>query len=125
MRYIFSAVIKEPEVKKYIARVNNSYLTEENISDFDSLFKQGFSRNELVKKWIEKELLYQEAVKLGITDEDDFNRIINNSRRELASLMLINSHLEEHVKKPRNSELQDYFNLHKNEFKTEEIILCV
>lgn len=111
---------KEPEVEKYIARVNNSYLTEEDVAELDSLFKQGFSRNELVKKWIEKELLYQEAVKLGITDRDDFNRIINDSRRELASTMLINSHLESSLEKPGNTELQDYYNLHKSEFKTED-----
>lgn len=113
---------KEPEVKKYIARVNDAYLTEEDISELDSLFERGFSRNELIKKWIEKELLYQEALKAGITDNDEFNRIINNSRRELASSMLLNSYLENNLKKPNNSELQEFYNSHISEFKIEDNI---
>lgn len=113
---------KEPEREKYIARVNDAYLTEDDISELDSLFQQGFSRNELIKKWIEKELLYQEAMKKGITDEDEFNRIINNSRRELASAMLLNSYLEKNIKKPGDSELKEFYSAHKNEFKTEDNI---
>lgn len=111
---------KERETKKYIARVNDAYLTEEDVSELDSLFERGFSRNEVIKKWIEKELLYQEAMKTGIADDDDFNRIINNSRRELASSMLLNSHLETSLKKPNNSQLQEFYNAHKSEFKIEE-----
>jgi PPIC-type PPIASE domain len=116
----FLGCSKEPETKKYIARVNNAYLTEEDVSELDSLFEQGFSRNELIKKWIEKELLYQEAMKKGIADNEDFNRIINNSRRELASSMLLNSYLETNLKKPSISQLQEFFDVHKSEFKTEE-----
>ena len=111
---------KEPETKKYFARVNDAYLTEEDVSELDSLFEKGFSRNELIKKWIEKELLYQEAIKTGIADNEDFNRIINNSRRELASSMLLNSYLEANIKKPNNSQLQEFYGAHKSEFKIEE-----
>ena len=111
---------KEPETKKYIARVNDAYLTEEDVSELDSLFERGFSRNELIKRWIEKELLYQEAMKTGIADNDDFNRIINNSRRELASSMLLNSHLENNLMKPDDSQLHEFYNVHKSEFKIEE-----
>jgi hypothetical protein len=108
---------KEPETKKYIARVNDAYLTEQDISELDSLFERGFSRNELIKKWIEKELLYQEAMKTGIADNDDVNRVINNSRRELASSMLLNSHLEKNIEKPNISQLEEFYTAHKNEFK--------
>lgn len=113
---------KEPETKKYVARVNDAYLTEEDISELDSLFERGFSRSELIKRWIEKELLYQEAMKTGIADEDNFNRIINNSRRDLASSMLLNAHLETNLKKPNNIQLQEFYNAHKSEFKTEDNI---
>src|SRR4030067_231617 len=113
---------KEPETKKFIARVNDAYLTEEDISELDSLFGRGFSRSEVIKKWIEKELLYQEAMKAGIADKDEFNRIINNSRRELASSMLLNLYLENNLKKPSNTELQEFYNVHKSEFQTEDNI---
>jgi len=87
---IFLGCNKEPEKKKYVARVNDTYLTEEELNELDSLFEDSSSRSEIIKRWVSKELLYQEAISKGITDDEEFNRIINNSRRELASSMLLN-----------------------------------
>jgi len=119
---IFFGCNKEPEKQKYVARVNDSYLTEEELGELDSLFQDRASRSEIIKRWVDKELLYQEAISTGITDDDKFNRIINNSRRELASSMLLNKHLEDNLKKPNDVELQGFYDQHKNEFKTEENI---
>lgn len=118
----FLACNKTPEKKEYVARVNDSYLTEEEISEADSLFRIGFSRNELIKRWIDKELLYQEAVRLDITDEEVYKRIVNDSRKELAVSLLINKYLNENLKKPGGSELEDFYEKHKNEFQASENI---
>jgi hypothetical protein len=125
--YVLIAVIffgcnKEPEKKKYVARVNDSYLTEEELNEVDSLFQHSSSRSEIIKRWVDKELLYQEAISKGLTDDDEFNRIINNSRRELASSMLLNKHLDDNLKKPSDVELQGFYDQHKNEFRTDENI---
>jgi hypothetical protein len=117
---IFFGCNKQPETKKYVARVNDAYLTEEDVADLDSLFEHGISKNELIKKWIEKELLFQEAVKTGITDGEEFNKIVNSSRRELASSMLLAKHLENKLKQPNSIELRDFFDKHENEFRTAE-----
>jgi len=119
---IFFGCNKEPEKKKYVARVNDTYLTEEELNELDSLFEDSSSRSEIIKRWVSKELLYQEAISKGITDDEEFNRIINNSRRELASSMLLNKYLEDNLKKPNNIELQGFYDQHKNEFKTDENI---
>ena len=119
---IFLGCNKEPEKKKYVARVNDTYLTEEDLNELDSLFQDSSPRSEIIKRWVNKELLYQEAISKGITDNDEFNRIINNSRRELASSMLLNKHLDDNLKKPSNVELQGFYDQHKNEFKTDENI---
>ena len=119
---IFFGCNKEPEKKKYVARVNDTYLTEKELNELDSLFEDSSSRSEIIKRWVSKELLYQEAISKGITDDEEFNRIINNSRRELASSMLLNKYLEDNLKKPNNIELQGFYDQHKNEFKTDENI---
>lgn len=118
----FLGCSKEPEKKEYAVRVNDSYLTEEDIFELDSLSNQSFSRNEIIKRWVEKELLYQEALKDGITDEEEFKRVINNSRRELASSMLIKKYLEENLKQPGTKELQDFYEKLKHEFAADENI---
>ncbi len=122
---IFIGCSKEPEKKEYVARVNDSYLIEEELNDFDSLFNGSFSRAEIINKWVEKELLFQEAIKQGLTDEEDFKRIINNSRRELASSLLINKYLSETIKKPSNTQLQEFYDKHKNEFQIRRSHLCL
>ncbi|NWF88178.1 MAG: hypothetical protein HXY50_01815, partial [Ignavibacteriaceae bacterium] len=77
---LFFGCDKQPEKKNYIARVNDSYLTKEELSNLDSLFKGSFSRAELIDKWVDKELLFQQAEKLGITEDEEFLSVINNSR---------------------------------------------
>lgn len=119
---IFLGCSEQPEKKNYLARVNDSYLYEEDLNNLDSLLKNSFSRNELIKRWVDKELLYQQAEKVGITDEEEFSRIINNSRRELASSVLINNYLAENLMKPNNTELKEFYDGHKNEFKAGENI---
>lgn len=109
---------RESEKKEYIARVNDSYLHKEELNDLDSILNNSFSRNEIIKNWIDKELLYQEAVKKGVTDTEEFNRILNNSKRQLAVTLLLDQFLTENVEKPSNSELLDYYNNHKNDFVT-------
>lgn len=107
---------EEPQSKKYIARVNDSYLTEEDLNGFDSLTRGGFSRKELINDWVEREILYQEAVKFGILDDADFKRIIKDSERELASAMLIQQYFESNLKKPGTSDLKTFYSEHENEF---------
>jgi hypothetical protein len=113
---------KEPEKKEFAVRVNDSYLTEEDILELDTLSNQSFSRNEIIKRWVEKELLYQQALNEGITNEDEFKRIINNSGRELASSMLIKKYLDENLIKPGIKELQDFYEKFKYEFVADENI---
>lgn len=113
---------KEPERKDYIARVNDSYLTSKDLADFDSLFNKGFSKHEIIKRWINKELLYQEAVKAGVTNRDDFKRIINNSREELAAAMLLTDYLAENIKSPSEKELVEYYEKHRKEFEADDNI---
>ena len=119
---ILSSCEKEPETKKYVARVNDSFLTEEEILINDSLFDGGLSRNELIRNWVEKELLYQEALKLGIANSEEFNKIIDNSRRELASSMVLNKYLESNLGRPSRAELQKFYSDHQNEFRADDNI---
>jgi hypothetical protein len=117
---IFLGCDKDTEKKDYVARVNDSYLTESELNKFDSLVGGSYSRSEIIKRWIDKELLYQEALKAGATDDEEFNRIINDSKRELASSMLLNKYLEANLQKPNKNELREFYSQHINEFKAEE-----
>lgn len=105
---------KKADEKKFIARVNDAYLTEEKLAEVN-LNGLGLSREEFIKKWIEKELLYQQAVKDGITDSKEFKDIMNDAQKELAASMLIQNYLKKKEIKPSDDELSEYYELHKDE----------
>lgn len=116
----YSGCDKKSETKEYVARVNDSFLTEQDIQDLDLLYGNALARNEIIKRWIDTELLYQEAEKKGITKDENFLRVINNSRKQLAAAFLKNNILDEKLEKPSSSELSEYYEEHINEFKADE-----
>lgn len=132
---IFVSCGEEKPKDGYLARVNDTYLSAEefeNLSKLSSL--KGKFREEIIRQWIEKELLYQEAKSEGITDEVEYKRIIENSRKELAASFLLKKIIDdasfnfetEDVKKfyENNKQLftsrQKTFLINKVEFEDED-----
>ena len=77
---------KENSKKDFIARVNETYLTREDFASLvDTTNLNPEQKDRLIKEWVYNEILFQQAVKDGITDEDEFKKIINNSKKQLAS----------------------------------------
>jgi hypothetical protein len=83
----------------------------------DTNYASNFYRNEVIRNWINKEVMYQEAVKKGILKESEFNRLIENSKRELAASMLMQKYYEDEEVTYEPEELEEYYNGHKEEFK--------
>ncbi len=116
--FILSGCSKEPTKKNFVARVNDSYLTKEDLArmiDTDSTNK--FYRSEVIRNWINRELLYQTALKKGILKEDKFNRLIEESRKELAASMFMKKYYEDEKVSYEPEEVEGYYNQHKDEFK--------
>ena len=109
---------KEPAEKEYIARVNNSYFTKDDLASVvDSGYGKKEYRNEIVRNWIDKELLYQEAKSSGILKDDDFIRTKNESEKRLAITFLINKLFKDEQLTIEPSEVKDYYDKHRDNFK--------
>ncbi len=109
---------KEKEKKNYIARVNNHYLTQKEFSSFaNNESEKNFYRNEIIRNWINQEVLYQEAEKKGILKDDDFNVILQNEKKELAVSLLIRNFFDSNKPKFEQKDIEDYYNKHQNEFQ--------
>ncbi len=108
---------KENPPKNYVAKVNNSYLTGKELSDILKSTGKKKYRNEVIRNWVTNQVLYQEAEKQGITDKDEFKKIINESRLELAGSMLIQRLYNKEKINYDTLDVQSYFEDHKNEFK--------
>ncbi len=109
---------KESSQKEFIARVNNNYLTEKDLSAIiDSGYGKDLYKNEIIRNWIDKELLYQQAEKSGILKDKDFLKVRDESEKQLAVTFLINKLFKEEQITVEPSELKDYFNKNRNNFK--------
>ena len=107
---------KRPE--SYIAKVNDSYLTESELAEMiDSQFVSDKSKAVLVKNWVRQEILFQEAVKEGLTETEPFNRTIENTKKELAAALLLEKYASSIQQQFTEEELEFFFEENKSSFK--------
>jgi PPIC-type PPIASE domain len=114
-----SGCSKKPERKDYVARVNNSYLTQKELNAMidTSGHKSDFYKSEIIRNWIDQELLYQQAVDEGIINSEDYKRIIDESKKSLAGAMLLKEVSDKYDLKYNKHDLDKFFEAHKDEFK--------
>lgn len=109
---------KGPSEKEYIARVNNSYFTKDDLASVvDSGYGKKEYKNEIVRNWIDEELLYQEAKSSGVLKDNDFIRTRNESEKRLAVTFLVNKLFNDEKLTIEPSEVKDYFEKHRENFK--------
>jgi len=102
----------------YVARVNDSYLSGNDLLEIlDSVSVDDNFKAEVIRNWIIKEVLYQEAVKEGILDEEYFMNIIEKSKRELAGSLLLNNFSSNLTLDYQPKEVEEYYNQNKGEFR--------
>ncbi len=115
---LFTGCGKESSKKEYLARVNDSYLTSDDLKAIlDSGTDKNFYRNEIIRGWINKELLYQEAKRSGIFKDKSFQDLRAESEKELAVTFLVNKIFNEENIKIEPSEINDYYEKNKDNFK--------
>lgn len=109
---------KEPVVVDYVVKVNDSFLTREELASLvDTSEFNDSSINEVLNSWIHRELLFQEARREGILKEKKFNEILIQSERELAGAILIDKMLSLDNYTIDTEELKNYYEENISEFK--------
>lgn len=114
----FSGCREETEDIDYVARVNNSYLTRDELASLvDTAFTSEARKNEIITKWIYRELLYQQAEKEGISKSKDFKQTISQSEKELAGAFLLNSLFQNESFNIKPAEIKAYYDKNPGEFR--------
>ena len=113
----FEACKKEVTSKKYIARVNNAYLTQAELDSIYNLSSGMQYKNEIIRNWINRELLFQEAQKQGVLKDKNFNRILDDSKKELAASFLLKNYFNNEKIIAEPAELEKYYKDHSDKFK--------
>lgn len=113
----FVGCSSEKKSSEHIVKVGDSVLTEETLDKSLGEFQnQAKLREEFINDWIEKEVFFQEARNNGILDSEEFNRIIEKSKKELAAALLIRNYLDENKYEPTVDELKNFYERFKQDF---------
>ena len=115
---IFAACSKEQKKDDYVARVNDSYLTREDFASLaDTANLNSAQKEQVIKNWIYQEVLFQAADKEGITNREDYLKIVNKSSNELAAAMLIDDYVSKEKINYSDEDLIKYYESNKNYFR--------
>ncbi len=121
MLLVLSAILvsgcSKKEEKKYIARVNDAYLTEEEFNKLIDSASSSIKKDEVIRNWVSTEVLYQQAVKEGVTEKEEYNVIIERSKKQLAASLWLNEVYENQLPAPSDEELMKYFQKYYDDFK--------
>ncbi|MBE0571765.1 MAG: peptidyl-prolyl cis-trans isomerase [Ignavibacteriaceae bacterium] len=116
--FFFGACTQPEKPDSYVARVNNSYLTETEFNELvDSQTASEKTKTLVIKNWVKQEILLQEAIKKGITESKEFKRTVENSRRQLASSLVLQDFATSSQPVVTNEELLNYYNENKSSFR--------
>lgn len=110
--------VSEQEV---IARVNSSVLTKQEFSETIPVGLGQISasgKEDIVKQWVDGELLYQEAKRQGLHKDPKMARQIKENEKVLLANYLIQKEILE-KQLVDEAEARAYFDKHQDEFQTE------
>jgi len=116
--FILFACTESKKPDAYVAKVNDSYLTEKKLSDLvDSQFVSEKSRSVVIKNWIRQEILFQEAIKEGLTETDDFKATLENTKKQLAAALVLEKFAASTQTQFTEEELENFFEENESSFK--------
>jgi peptidyl-prolyl cis-trans isomerase C len=111
---------------EYLAKVNDSYLTEEDLTAISGGYGgQKFFKEELIRNWVNRELLYQEAKREGITESEEYLRITGTSAKELAAAMMLEKMFRENMPVYKAEDIKKFFEENPDIFSLSEIAYLV
>jgi peptidyl-prolyl cis-trans isomerase C len=117
---------QKEEKKEYIAKVNDSYLTEEDLTAISGGYSgQTSFKEEMIRKWIDRELLYQEAKKRGIPEEENYKDLIRNSEKELAAALMLEKIFTERLPPYKNEDLKLFYEQNGDLFRINQYAYLV
>ena len=115
--FYFYACADSSAPDKYVARVNNSFLTEEELSELvDTSASSKAHVKQIISSWVHNEMLYQQAEIDGIIKEREYEKTIENSKKRLAGALLLKKISSENTLDIVPEELQKYFSKNKSSF---------
>ncbi|MDP4116221.1 MAG: peptidylprolyl isomerase [Bacteroidota bacterium] len=109
---------KNKSDNEFAAKVDKSTLSQKELNLLaDSSTYRNLSKQEIINEWIQNEVLFKEAERNGILNDSKFQAALSLSKKKLAAGFLLDKIYDEYKPEISESEIANYFNTHKEEFK--------
>lgn len=109
---------KEEQQQVIIAKVGNSVLTENQLDSLLSFSEnKNKYRDEVIRKWVDSELLFLEAEKEGYTKSKKYTALVNTSNKKLAGSLYLDNMINLNKQQPDENLLLNYYYENKHDFK--------
>ncbi|MFA6078781.1 MAG: peptidyl-prolyl cis-trans isomerase [Candidatus Omnitrophota bacterium] len=115
-----------PEDRKILARVSNKFVTlgefKSRLAKLPSYYKDIVDKNR--KRFLDETIIemmfYEEAIRQRLDQDKEVKDVINEAKRKILIAKLIKTEVEDKVK-VEDSEVRQFYETHKDEFKTPEL----
>jgi len=115
-----------PEDGKILARVSNKFVTlgefKARLAKLPSYYKDIVDKNR--KRFLDETIIemmfYEEAIRQRLDQDKEVRDVIYEAKRKILIAKLIKTEVEDKVK-VEDSEIRQYYETHKDEFKTPEL----
>ncbi len=120
---------QQKQKKDIIAQVGQDALSLTELSDeipyqIQSSLKESDIK-EYIIRWINKEVLYQEAIRLGLDERPDFQQELENLKRELLINKLLEVTIDSKPATVTDEEIQNFYDQNGEEFVlNDEVVHC-
>lgn len=119
---------KRKETGAFVARVNNEYLTQEELREtLDTVaLGSGPQVRDFVARWVNATLLYEEAKREGLERDPEVNRTLEEMKRQLAIDRLLEKKVyTDELREITDEEIKSYYEKHKGDFLLTENVAKV
>lgn len=114
----------EEPAREYVARVGQQYLTRSEIDAALQSLPPGLdstdAQRQIVEQWVTNALLYDEALRRGLHDDEEVQRLLEENERSVLVSTLLSQLYAEEPAAPTPAEIQTYFERNKEVLRLRE-----
>lgn len=104
----------------YAARVDGSYLSEEELARLVAESRAADAEHEAIRRWIETETLFLEAAREGVLEDPEYLRLVEETRKELAASFLARKYYEDNPPSASEAEARAFYDARRELFASAE-----
>lgn len=114
---LFASCTEEKKTQEFVARVNDTYLTREELFALvDSSEKNKEVLLSVIQEWVKKEVLYQRALKEDINTTEEYKVLLARTEKEILAGLLLRQLIDEEEFTVHDDEIKTFYSENKEEF---------